>query len=63
MSEDSGKRGGQDRKRINVHHDYDLRNWSRKFGVSKQDLKDAVRAVGNDAADVERHLNGKKQSL
>jgi len=36
-------RGGQDRKRINVNEDYELRDWSKKFGVSKDKLKEAVR--------------------
>ena len=35
-----------DRHRINVDEDYDLRAWSEKFGVDKQRVQDAVRAVG-----------------
>lgn len=48
--------GGQDRKRIDVHQDYELRDWSKKFGVSPDELKEAVQAVGDQAEKVEAHL-------
>jgi Protein of unknown function (DUF3606) len=59
--DDKTKRGGQDRTRIDVSEDYELRDWSEKFGVSPERLKEAVQAVGNKAADVEQHLKGSKQ--
>ena len=52
--------GGQDRKRINVNEDYELRDWSKKFDVTPEQLKDAVRAVGDRADDVELHLKGSR---
>jgi hypothetical protein len=58
MSDDLGNRGGQDRTRIDVNQDYELRDWSKKFGVTPQQLKEAVQAVGNRAADVEQRLKG-----
>jgi hypothetical protein len=45
MADDLKNRGGRDRKRIDVNKDYELRDWSEKFGVSKDELKEAVRAV------------------
>jgi hypothetical protein len=60
MSDDLSKRGGRDRSRINVNQDYELRDWSTKFGVSQEELKAAVQAVGDRAADVERYLEAKK---
>ena len=48
--------GTADRDRINVNEDYELRGWSEKFGVSKEVLKAAVKAVGPMAKDVEAHL-------
>lgn len=54
--------GGQDRKRINVNEDYELRDWSKKFGVSKDKLKEAVQAVGDQAAKVEQYLKGSERS-
>jgi hypothetical protein len=56
MSDDLGNRGGQDRTRIDVNQDYELRDWAKKFGVTPQQLKEAVQAVGTKAADVEKHL-------
>lgn len=60
MSDDKTKTGGQDRKRISLSEDYEVRDWSKKFGVTPDELKAAVKAVGNDAAAVEAHLKGKR---
>ncbi len=60
MSDNLDKRGGQDRQRINIHQDYELRDWSRKFGVTTRQLEEAVQNVGTIAADVEAFL--KKRS-
>ena len=45
-----------ERKRINVHDDYELRFWSKKFGVSPNELRCAVSKVGVFADDVAREL-------
>lgn len=54
--DDKNQRGGQDRKRIDVNEDYELRDWSEKFNVSREKLKEAVQAVGTYADDVENYL-------
>jgi len=56
VSDNRQNRGGMDRKRIDVHQDYELNDWAKKFGVTKDQLKDAVQAAGTDAAKVEQHL-------
>lgn len=56
MSDDKNARGRQDRARINVNEEYELRDWSEKFGVSREALKAAVERVGPMAADVETEL-------
>lgn len=56
MSDDKSKTGGQDRARISVSEDYEVRDWAKKFGVTPEQLKAAVAAVGNQASDVEAHL-------
>jgi len=61
MSDDKTKTGGQDRSRINVNEDYELRDWSKKFGVTPDELKKAVNAVGTSADAVEAHLKGQKR--
>lgn len=60
MADDKSKSGGQDRARINVNEDYELRDWSKKYGVTPDELKAAVKAVGTQAKDVEAHLKSKK---
>ena len=60
MSDDKSKTGGQDRKLISLSEDYEVRDWSKKFGVTPDELKAAVKAVGNDAATVEAHLKGRR---
>lgn len=61
MSDDKSKSGGQDRTRIILSEDYEVQDWSKKFGVTPQELRAAVAAVGNQAAAVEAHLKGDKR--
>jgi hypothetical protein len=56
MSDDKTKANGQDRQRINVHQDYELRDWSRSLGVTPDRLKEAVQAVGDRADKVREWL-------
>ncbi|HKZ11454.1 MAG TPA: DUF3606 domain-containing protein [Rhodanobacteraceae bacterium] len=56
MADDKSKQGPQDRSRINVNERYELDYWSKKFGVSEDELKRAVGKVGVMADDVEREL-------
>jgi hypothetical protein len=55
--DDKSKPGGQDRKLINTHEDYELRDWAASLGVSKDELLEAVKTVGNDADAVRKHLS------
>lgn len=56
MSDDKSKKGPQDRSRISTSEDYEVRYWCEKFGVTAEELKAAVKKVGNSAAAVEREL-------
>lgn len=58
MGDDRSNRGSPDRERINTSQDHEVRDWAEKFGVSQEELRAAVAKVGNQAADVERHLKG-----
>ena len=51
----------QDAKRINVNEDYELRDWSKKFGVTPEQLKEAVKKVGTSAEAVQKHLQGQRK--
>lgn len=59
MADDKSKVGGQDRARINVNEDYEVRDWCKSLGVTEDELRKAVAAVGDRADKVREHL-GKK---
>ena len=61
MADNLEQRGPQDRARINVHEAWERRWWSKKFGVSEDDLRAAVGAVGVMAKDVAKHLGVKAE--
>jgi Protein of unknown function (DUF3606) len=49
-------RAPQDRSRISLGEDYEVRYWSKRFGVTADKLKAAVKKVGNSAEAVEKEL-------
>jgi len=56
MADDKSKPGGQDRTRISLSEDYEVRDWAKKFGVTKEQLTAAVKSVGKGVKAVEAHL-------
>ena len=58
MADNKTVRGPQDASRISLGEDYEVDYWTGKFGVSRERLAEAVKAVGNSAEAVERHLKG-----
>jgi hypothetical protein len=58
MADDPNIRNGSDRDRINVNQDHELRNWAQTLGVSVDQVKKAVQAVGDRADRVREHLRG-----
>ncbi|GAB2176192.1 DUF3606 domain-containing protein [Dongia sp. agr-C8] len=56
MADDKTKTGKPDRDRINTSEDYELRDWAKRFGVSAEALKTAVKKVGPMANDVAKEL-------
>ncbi|WP_081759931.1 DUF3606 domain-containing protein [Pseudoxanthomonas suwonensis] len=56
MSDDRNNPGRPDRDRINLNEDYEVRYWTGALGVTEQELRDAVQAVGSTAEAVRRHL-------
>ena len=61
MPDNSNKRGGQDRKRVAAGQRWEVSHMMEKFGVSRQQVTGAVRAVGNMRKDVEQYLKGKNK--
>ena len=56
MSDDMKNRGPQDRARISLSEEHEVRYWTRALGVSKEQLAAAVQAVGSSADRVRAHL-------
>jgi len=56
MADDLTKRGQPDRDRVNVHEDWEVRDWAKKLGVTPQQLKDAEKKVGPMAKDIKKEL-------
>ncbi len=56
MADDLKDRGAQDRSQVNVQEDYEVRYWTQKWGVSKEQLTAAVQKVGVSVNAVAREL-------
>ena len=56
MSDDLNKRGQQDRIRINVNEEHEVRYWTQELGVTREELERAVKAVGVMVDDVRKYL-------
>lgn len=56
MADDKNEVGAADRNRISLSEDYEVRDWTASLGVSEQELREAVDAVGNSADAVRAYL-------
>ena len=56
MADDPNKRGPADRQRVNVNEPHEVRYWSEKWGVTEQQLRDAVNRAGVMVTDVAKAL-------
>ena len=56
MSDDTKTRGPQDGKRINMSQEHEVRYWTERFGVSREQLQKAVDAAGPMVSAVESKL-------
>jgi len=56
MSDDKTNRGEPDRSLINLHEPYEVQYWTRTLGITEQQLRQAVQAVGPSVSAVRRHL-------
>jgi hypothetical protein len=62
MSDDKSNSSGQDRQRINVNQDYELRDWAKSMNTTPERIKEAVQAVGDRAEKVREYLSQDKPS-
>lgn len=58
MADDPKQRNSPDSKRISIQEDHEVRYWTEALGVSREELEEAVRRVGNSADDVREHIKG-----
>lgn len=58
MADDPNKTG-LDRKLISLDEPHEVRSWTESLGVTEQQLKAAVAAVGNSADKVREYLRKK----
>ena len=59
MSDDKTKTA-QDRKLIALTEPYEVRDWCKSLGCTKDELERAVKAVGHSAEKVREHLKSGK---
>jgi len=52
MSDDKTNIGEPDRSRIAMGEDHEVAYWTAKFGVTREELQDAVNGVGTSAEKV-----------
>ncbi|HSD06228.1 DUF3606 domain-containing protein [Flavobacterium sp.] len=57
--DNKSKTGKSDDSRINVNESYELQYWSEKLNVSRDQLRNAVQAVGPDVNEVTQYLKQK----
>ena len=60
MTDNKKLKSIQDRVRINVNEPYEVEYWTKKFGISSQQLRGAVRAVGVSVKRVSGYLAAKR---
>ena len=51
MSDDTKLRGGQDRTRINLEQDHEVRYWTKELGVTAEELREAVKRAGSSTVE------------
>jgi hypothetical protein len=59
MADDKSERGRQDREGIDVNEPDEPRNWSRSLNKTPEEIKEAVRVVGNSATKVREHFSAR----
>jgi hypothetical protein len=57
MADNLKQTGKPDDQRINVEQDHELNYWSNELGVSREELRNAVKQAGPMVRDVRQHLS------
>jgi len=59
MSDDTSLRSPQDRTRVAMGQEHEVRYWTARFGASREDLQRAIEEVGNSVDAIEQRLKGR----
>lgn len=59
MADDKSNSEPPDRNRISLGVDYEVRDWTKSPGVTEDELRAAIDAVGNSADKVRDHLKAR----
>jgi hypothetical protein len=60
MADDLTNRGVQDRSRIALNEEWEVRYWTKEFGISPDELRSAVKEAGSNSVEkVREHLKKK----
>ena len=59
MPDNKSDRGEPDRSEINIHEPYEVEYWSKRLGVTPDELRTAVTHVGPSVRSVEREIKNK----
>jgi hypothetical protein len=62
MSDDRSKRGNQDRIRINIHKEFEVRYWSKELGITADQLREMVQQLGPSADTIRQAVKRKSKS-
>ena len=60
MADDTSVRSGSDCNKINTSQDHEVRYWAKELGVSPEELRAAVQAVGPSADKVRSYVAARK---
>lgn len=56
MPDNPRKRGTADRRRISLTQEHEVAYWTRRLGVNRRMLKEAVQAVGHEVKAVQAYI-------
>jgi hypothetical protein len=56
MPDNLKDRGAQDRSRVNIHEEHEVRYWTEKWGVTKDQMAKAIERAGVSVQAVAREL-------
>ena len=61
MADDTSVRSGIDRNKINTSQDHEVRYWTKELGISPEELRAAVQAVGSSADKVRDYVAARQK--